>query len=173
MAMGVAVLVLATCGAVWWRSHPDQPFTGSYGMGTKRHVGHPVWTVLVHWSEVDATGVTIRSIEPEFGVNTSDAKVEYILCELPEPINKDGVYESFGYGMHARRVDRFCISTRPAEGADMKLWADKREELLVGVTPTRPGRTLIKSHRVSFDDGWQRGRDEVGVEIKVVTPETR
>jgi hypothetical protein len=35
----------------------------------------------------------------------------------------------------------------------------------VGVTPTRPGRTVIQSHRIQFKEGWQQGSDDIHVEV--------
>jgi len=45
------------------------------------------------------------------------------------------------------------------------LGTDPGRELLVGVTPTRPGRTVIQSHRIQFKEGWQQGSDDIHVEV--------
>jgi hypothetical protein len=47
----------------------------------------------------------------------------------------------------------------------MRLGTDPGHELLVGVTPTRPGRTVIQSHRIQFREGWQKGSDDIHVEV--------
>jgi len=94
-------------------------------------------------------------------------KVEYVICDLdPVALEEDRV-GGFGYGLPTRWVKRYCASTRPAEGADLVLRTDQRQELLVGITGTRPGRTVITGHDVSYRVGWQRGSSEIAVSTRL------
>jgi hypothetical protein len=43
----------------------------------------------------------------------------------------------------------------------------KSDGLLVGVTPTRPGRTVIQSHRIEFREGWQKGSADIQVGVEL------
>ena len=49
-------------------------------------------------------------------------------------------------------------------GADLTRSAGVRQELLVGITPTRRGRTVITGHRVTYREGWRRGSSDIHVE---------
>lgn len=166
---GLAVAVVLPLGAVAWAwRHPDQSFPGGYGMKVQRQVGQPVWTTLVHSGTPGAKPVSITSLEPRFETDGTEAIVKYIICELdPEVLSTDEV-GGFGYGLRARDVERYCTRTRPATGASFPLRSQPPQELLVGVTPTRPGRTVILSHRMSFRVGWQRGSEEIDVELQLV-----
>ena len=166
---GLAVAVVVSVGAVAWVwRHPDQSFSGSYGMEVRRPVGHTVWTTLVHSGEPGADKISISSLEPHFETDGAEATVEYVICELdPEVLDRDGV-GGFGYGLRDRDVERYCTRTRPAVGATFALRSQPPEELLVGVTPTRDGRTVITGHRMTFGVGWQRGTAELDVELRII-----
>lgn len=166
---GLVVVVALSLGALAWAwRHPDQSFDGGYGMTVRRQVGQPVWTTLVHTGTPGAERVSISSLEPRVATDGTEAVVEYVICELdPRVLDAQGV-GGFGYGMHAQDVRRYCLRTRPAEGATLPLRSDPPQEVLLGVTPTRPGRTVISGHRMSFGVGWRRGSAELDVALVVV-----
>lgn len=164
----VAVVLVALAATAWFWLHPSQSFPGGYGMKVERKVGQTVWNTLVHTGTPGAEEVTITGLEPEFRRDGAAATVEYLICELdPAVLAEEGVV-GFGAGLRSRAVDRYCTSTRPAVGATFRLRSQPPEEVLVGVTPTRPGRTAIARHHMSFDVGWQRGSDEIDVDVVVV-----
>lgn len=126
-----------------------------------------MWTTLVHSNQSGAARVRITSLEPVIEVDGAAVTVEYAICELDqEALAADGV-SGFGYGVPARDVDRYCARTRPAENAVLHLRSEPREELIVGLTPTRPGRTVITGHQIEFRVGWQRGSDEIDVNVTI------
>jgi hypothetical protein len=168
LPVGVVVaLVLAAGTLAWGWRHPDVSFEYGYGVAMTRDVGSTVWTTLADSDEPGGSAITFTSLTPRFRQDGARATVRYIICELdPAALDDDGV-GGFGYGLPTRYVDRYCRSTRPAAGADLVLGADVRQELLVGITATQPGRTVITGHHVTYRVGWQRGSSDIHVATRL------
>ena len=47
----------------------------------------------------------------------------------------------------------------------MRLGAKHGQELLVGITTTKPGRSVVRSHRIEFSEGWRHGTADIHVEV--------
>lgn len=163
-ATGVVLVLVVAAGALAWTSrHPDVSFDYGYGMEMTRDVGFTVWTTLGDSDRPGDSPITFTGLEPRFEQDGAAVTVEYVVCDLdPVALEENGV-SGFGYGGPTRWVERYCASTRPAEGADLVLRTGQRQELLVGITGTRPGRTVITGHHVSYRVGWQRGSSEIAV----------
>ena len=168
LAGGVALVLVLAAGAVAWTwRHPDVSFDYGYGMGYAADVGSTAWTTLADSDEPGGSAISFTSIEPRFRQDGAAVEVEYLICELDRvALEEDGV-TGFGYGGPTRMVKRYCASTRPAEGGDLVLRSDTRQQLLVGITPTRPGRTVITGHDVTYRVGWQRGSGLIHVFTRV------
>jgi hypothetical protein len=168
LATGVALLlVVATGAAVWTWRHPDVSFEYGYGMTMTRDVGFTVWTTLGDSDRPGDSPITFTDLEPRFRQDGAGVQVEYLICDLdPVALEEHGV-GGFGYGGPTRWVERYCASTRPADGGDLVLRTDTRQELLVGITATRPGRTVITGHHVTYRVGWQRGSSEIAVSTRL------
>lgn len=166
--IGVAIaLVVGVGGLAWSWRHPDVSFESSYGIGSDRRVGETVWTTLADSSEPGSSPVLFTDLEPIFENDGAAVTVEYLICELdPVALEEEGV-GGFGYGGRTRDLKRYCASTRPAIGADFTRPSSSRRELLVGITPTRPGDTVISGHHVAYRVGWQRGSSDIHVEVDV------
>lgn len=166
--IGVAIVLVVGVGALAWEwRHPEVSFDDGYGIGSDRRVGETVWTTLADSDELGSSPVTFTSLEPIFENDGAAVTVEYLICELdPVVLEEEGV-DGFGYGGRTRDVERYCASTRPARRADLTHRSGTRQELLVGVTPTRPGETLISGHHVAYRVGWQRGSSDIQVEVDV------
>lgn len=164
LTLGVVfTLVLAASIVGWTWRHPDVSFDYGYGISMTRKVGSTVWTTLADSDEPGGSPITFTSLEPIFKEDGAEATVKYIICELdPAALEEDRV-GGFGYGLPKRYVERYCMSTSPAEGADLVLRTDVRHELLAGITSTRPGRTVISGHHVRYRVGWQRGSSDIDV----------
>ena len=170
LARGVVLCLALAAGLVGWTwTHPDVPtFEYSYGISARRPVGTTLYTVLADTNRPGRSSITITGLEPIMNQDGARVDVEYLICDLdPVVLEKEGV-EGFGFGGSSAAVARYCTSTRPAEDADLTLRADVRQALLVGITPTRPGRTVISGHHVTYRVGWQRGSSDIDVEIKLV-----
>lgn len=163
----VFALVLAASIAGWKWRHPDVLFEYGYGVSLTRTVGSTVWTTLADSDEPGGSPITFTHLEPVFKQDGAEVTVEYLICELdPAALEEDRV-SGFGYGLPTRYVERYCMSTSPAEGADLILRTGVRQELLVGITSTQPGRTVISGHHVDDRVGWQRGRGDIHVRTQL------
>jgi hypothetical protein len=164
-------VVLAAMGLIaattWVLRAPDRTFEVGYGIELKRAIGHRIWTVLEHGQTAAPGTIDIDSIEPNFTIDGAAVKVDYAVCLLdPEVLAADGVSGS-GYGMPDRHVRRYCTRLVPAEGASMRLGTRPGQELLVGVTTTQPGRSVIQSHRIEFSEGWRQGTAEIHASVDI------
>jgi hypothetical protein len=157
-------LVVAAGVLAWERSHPDVAFDYGYGIGMKRAVGSTVWTTLADSESLGSSAITFTELDPVFERDGAAVNVEYLVCALDEEaLAEDGV-GSFGYGLRDQAVRRSCTATSPARGAQLVAEPGVRRELLVGITATQPGRTVISAHRAAYDAGWRRGSSDILVE---------
>lgn len=174
VAAGVVVVLVVAGVVAWdWR-HLDQDYEGGYGIKPRVGVGEPIWTSLVHHGRDNSPGeVTITDIEPIIRTDGTEVEVEYLVCDLDQGyLEQEGV-GGFAYGARDRDVDRYCVSTTPAKGATFDPSGDSLQELIVGVTATRPGRTVITGHHIEFEQGWRVGDSVIDVEIRLVAPPSR
>ena len=166
----LAVVVLSALALVvtmWWLRAPDRAFEAGYGIEVKRAVGQRIWTVLEHGQTATPGTIDIADIEPDVTHDGAAVKVDYAICQLdPEALAADGV-SSAGYGMLDRHTRHYCTRLVPAEGASMRLGNEPGQELLVGITTTRPGRSVIRGHRIEFSEGWRRGSADIQVSVVV------
>jgi hypothetical protein len=174
VAGGSLALLLAALGAAgWWMTHPDQEFPAGYGMGSSRDPGRTFWTSLVHSQTAGADELVITGLTPRVRNDTTAATVEYLICVLDTDVLEDEGVGGFMFGGRDRDVDHYCSSTRPAVGATLHLRADPPEEVIVGITPAREGRSVIADHQIAYRVGWQRGHDTIHVSTRVASPQRR
>lgn len=165
----VALVVVASLvvAGVWYWAPPDRTFEAGYGIGVKRGVGVRTWTVIEHGQSAEPGRIYVEDIEPQFDRDGAEVEVEYVICRLDAgTLAADGVSSS-GYGMRDGAIERYCTFTTPAEGASFRLGAKANQELLVAVTPTRPGRSVVNSHRLTYSEGWRRGTADIHATIDV------
>lgn len=163
----VALLVAAVAvGLGWVLSAPTHEFRAGYGMELERSTGTRIWAVLEHSQNQEPGVLSIHNIEPELTRDGAGVKVEYVVCHHDPGAMQAGT-TSVGYGMRDSHVLRVCDRLVPAAGASFELGAVPGQELLVGVTTTRPGRSVVRSHRIEFSQGWRHGSDVIHVEVIV------
>ena len=166
-AAGVVTALALVAGVTWFLRAPDRAFEAGYGIALKRPVGLRVWTVLEHGRTAAPGTIHIDRIEPVVTDDGAAVDVDYAICHLdPELLAADGVSGS-GYGMPDRDARRYCTRLVPAEGATMRLGTNPGQELLVGVTTTRPGRSVIRSHRIEFSEGWRDGTADIHASVVI------
>lgn len=164
MVLSALALVIAT---TWVLRAPDRAFEAGYGIGVKRSIGLRIWTVLEHGATATPGTIDIDSIEPYITRDGAAVKVDYAICHLdPDVLAAEGVAGS-GYGMLDRHARRYCTYLVPAEGASMRLGTKPGQELLVGITTTRAGRSIVRSHRIEFSEGWRHGTADIHVEVDI------
>lgn len=173
LAAGLVVVLVVGGVLAWdWR-HLDQRYKSGYGIKPRVSVGEPVWTTLVHHNRDNLEEVTVTEIEPIVRTDGAEVEVEYLICELDQGNLAREKVGGFGYGLGDRDVDRYCATTTPAKGATFDPTGDSLQELLVGVTATRPGRTIITGHHIEFENGWRVGDDDIAVEIDLAVRRSR
>jgi hypothetical protein len=166
IAVTALAVLAAAVGTAWWWRHPSKTFEGGITVGMNAAIGERVWNSL-DVGPVDEPGsITIRRVRPDIGEDDGRVRVDYAICQLdPEAVKPP--LEGVGYGSGDDDMARDCTTLKPAEGATMRLGVEPGDELVVGVTPTALGRTVLRDHRIDFSQGWQRGRDTIDVRLEV------
>lgn len=168
----LVTVVAATAWLGWWLRHPAPLDWGGYGIGKDdTEVGDPIWTSLSERaSRPDQRRVlTIDAVEPVI-LRDGGVQVDYFVCTLDLSVTDEEGVGGFGYGLSDRWAQRVCADLRPAEGTTMDLVAEPAQQLLVRVTPTGGGRTVITGHDLTFREGWQTGSETVAPEIRLRRP---
>lgn len=49
----------------------------------------------------------------------------------------------------------------------MRLGIRPGQELLVGVTTTQAGRSVVQSHRIEFSEGWRQGTADIHASVDI------
>lgn len=161
----VSAVVLVLAATTWTWRHPDRSFDAGYGIEAKRAVGQRVWTPLESGRTAPPGEITIYDIAPRMTDDGAAVVVDYAICDLdPATLAAERV-GGFGYGLRDSDLHRYCRRVLPAKGTSLRLGTEPGRDLLVGVTATRPGRTVIRSHHITFGEGWQRGSDDIFVEV--------
>lgn len=160
----VGALVVAAVGG-WWGSHPRAfPEAGGAEQGATVPVDGERSVVLgVSWPSAAARSrtVAISSAEANEVSDGAAARVEVLLCTLdPSRLGAIG-------SVSAGEASQWCSTLVPARGVRLRLGADARQQLVVRVTPTRPGRVRIHGVHVRYRDGVRFGIQDTGPDIDV------
>lgn len=166
----MAVIAAAIGAAGWWSTHPAQVVLGGYGMDSSRDPGQTFWTSLIHSRTAGVEEMVITGLTPRVQNDSSGAAVEYLICVLDTEVLADERVGGFMFGGRDRDIDHYCSKTRPAIGSTLHLRADPPEEVLVGITPTKQGRSVIADHQITYKVGWQRGHATIRVSTKIRSP---
>ncbi len=156
----LVAVVTAGVGFGWWVRHPEELRWGGYGFATQRAVDEPLWASVSDPAPrpEDRRVLTLDAIEPTGLEGRAD--VDYFVCRL-RPVGDPVMTGSDD------DVQQTCRELVPALGATLDLEEDPRQQLMVRVTPTRPGVVRIRAHRVTYGDGWQTGTDTVGPRLRI------
>jgi hypothetical protein len=171
--MSIATLAAAMGATAWWSTHPPQILAGGYGFESSRDPGQTVWTSLIRSQTDGPKEVLIAGLTPRVQKDTSGAGVEYLICVLDTKVLADEGVGGFMFGGRDRDVDHYCTRTRPAIGSTLHLRANPPEEIIVGITPTQQGRSVIADHRIDYTVGWQRGHATINVSTNIMAPQQR
>jgi hypothetical protein len=139
IALLAAVVVLA--GAYWW-SHPNVLDHGS-GLSGDLEVGQAQYfSVADHLSGYDET-IRVLRVKPHIVRDETAAYYEFLTCVLKDADRGLGAGD-------ARDVSAFCASTKPTTGAAFGLQDGTRSQILMEVTPTKPGRLELEGVDVRY-----------------------
>lgn len=169
LTIGVLVAAIVVGGGSTLLRDSDREFDGSNGMSDERPVGERVWTVLVHGRTAPRGTVTIDRLEPDFASDRAELEVEYAICHLDADALAEDQVGSSGYGVRDADVQRYCSRLTPAEGSSIELGTEPGQELLASFRTTRPGRSVVESHRIEFSEAWQRGTADILVTIDITS----
>lgn len=146
-----------------WRS-PDAFDEGSTGHSrTTLPVGEPIYLGITHERHSAEGSIRIRDVQPDLGENDAEATVEYFLCTV-DPSSGVGSIGS----VDARLIGDECSELVAAEGQEMELNARPRQQLVLAVTPTKPGTVTVEGTELSYSYGWRRGTQRLGDSLELV-----
>jgi hypothetical protein len=134
-------------GSMTMKSWP----VGTTGYVTITEPGEARGDVKVH-------GVALHDLSDSTGAHFAD-----FICTLRPGPGLVGVWTS-------SQIHKHCRSLVPARGATMGL---PRQQLLVAVTPMRPGTVSFRGVDLHYVQGWQNGTQHIGGDVKVVVTQPR
>lgn len=158
VALPVGALLAALLAAGWWFTHPTPVKRYGSGVTLPAPVGQPEFVMTGIVPDVTpqrpATVVlTVDSVTPRISQDTSQAKVDVMVC--------DRRANTAGIGVQANGLEVSCTRAYPLrDGQSLSLGNDDARELFVRVTAKRPGRLVISGYDVRYHQGlrfrWQR-----------------
>ena len=168
VALGVAVVTAAAL-AWQWRTHP-RAFEAAGGW-TAGHdslaAGRTVYVGMSYEAREARGHATLETLSPRVVLNSSNATIRLFVCH----VNPDG--DVGAIGVEGRRhIDDDCRSLVPARGARVELNAEPKQQVVIEISPRRPGQVLVDGIDITYSHGWQRGLQRVGgrVDIRTVEP---
>jgi hypothetical protein len=163
---GGIVLVLVGIGVAGWTwRHPTAfPEAGGWGVEDERRPSNvPLYVGMTFPGEKGDGSVAVDRADAHVVADTAAADIEVVVCTLVDA-------ESGSVGSASGPdIDELCSTLEPAEDVSLSIDRDPRQQLLVAVTTTRPGRVRIHGIDVTYSHGWQHGTQRVGGDIEVHT----
>ena len=159
VVVALAVIGLVAWGA-WWMRHPTL-FHGTYADGQVAHVQaqRPVLVGMVYSAPSGrVSSVHIDKLSPRLVRDTAGGTFAFELCTLKVSNTSMGMAAG-GLGV----LDPYCTSMRPAVGADFTVGGGERQQIVMVVTPARPGIIRVAGLDLTYTAGWQKGTEHVGI----------
>lgn len=160
-------LVVAVVGTAWWWRHPSKTFDTAYEATFETAREERIWTSLDLGYRDEADEITVSGIRPQTEQDQAKARVDYAVCRLNPVTLADMGVVGTGGGNRDDDMERYCTRLDLVADATEPLSIGPGDDLVVGLTPTALGRTAILDHRVTFSQGWQRGRATIHVAINI------
>ena len=162
VAVAFALVVVAISLVIRWHDHPKVFYPdNSSGIGEWADVsaGHPMSFGMSWPQHRDGSSASIDWALPVVTTNTAAAQVTVRVCILATPHDVGGVGSVSDLSGTCSRLDD------PA-GASLRL-GSFADQLVVTITPERPGVVVVRGLLVSYSHGWQHGTELVGDNIRV------
>jgi hypothetical protein len=168
VAVAVAAIVLAVVGfELWQQWRSPAAFGESHEVyQDDGSVGEPLYVGISHDRRAADGSVTIHGAEADVARDEAAARVEYFVCTV-DPTSGVG---SIG-AVDATMIARECTTLDPVTGGVLDLNADPRQQVVMGVTATRPGTTVVRGTALSYTHGWQRGTQYLDVGLRLTAAE--
>ncbi|MDO7869552.1 hypothetical protein [Nocardioides jiangxiensis] len=156
--IAIVLVLIAIATAVGWTWRHPKTFD-DYPMGLQQDmrlgkVGEPFYFSLTQgWD--DRPTVTLHDARPEITVNTAAAEVRVVACRIKTTSNS--LIGSAGEATASETCD-----IQPIHDATLNAKADHLTQLLLEVTPHRPGRVEVRSVDLNYSEGWRSGHQRTG-----------
>lgn len=104
--------------------------------------------------------VTIHEVSADLAENSSAAQIRFFVCRVggTRTIGAIGIVDQ-------AEMNSSCLSLEPAREAEVRLGRAPMDQIVMAVTPTRPGRVTVRSLRVTYSQGWKTGTQKIGGHI--------
>ena len=157
------VLVAGLAAAGWSWRHPAA-FTeaGGWGVGHKDlPLGVPLYLGMSNEDRGTSGVVSIHAARPHVVSDSASARIEFFVCTIDESAGVGAIGTSLGSDIHD-----YCSALVPAEGATLELNADPPQQLVMAVSLTNAGRVQVQGIDLDYSDGWQRGTQRIGGDVR-------
>jgi hypothetical protein len=162
----LACLAVVLLGALvltgWtWRHPTTFESYGGFGLGkTDVKVGSTVYVTVTDPNAYTNGTVTIHSADLHGLSDSTNASIAYVLCtSSARPV-------TIGIESQAE-MRRACSALGSATHAPMSL---PRQQLLVAITPHRPGAIAFRGVDIHYTDGWHNGRQRTNPDVRIRVP---
>lgn len=170
-AAAVTVAAAVVGGLVWaweWRTHPD--VLPGYGNGYNGTLapGQTLYVGLTFPDPDEGEEITLEAAVPRVVArNDAGATVATRLCTLdPQELRSSGI-GAIG-SVDGEDFLRYCPDPAPVtEGTRLDLAAEPAQQLLLAVTPSRPGVVLVRGVDLTYSHGWRHGTQTIGPRLRV------
>lgn len=162
LVAAVALVTLASLLVLLWQWRSPGVFEpGAITYKDKNWpVGEPIYVGITHEPRDVRGSIEIHGAAPDIVRDSAGVRVDYLLCT----INPSGNAGSVG-AVTASEITQECSSLTSAQGRAMDLNADPRQQVVMSVTPTKPGTVEIEGTELSFSFGWRRGSQFMNDEL--------
>ncbi len=165
----VAVASVAGLGwAGWERDHPTAFVDNGASVGMDPLPAGKTLYFGVTWPGNPDHDVVLESAHPRVTTDSAASDVEVVACVAG---GLEGTPIGTAFDSH---LDRYCSKVLPIwpDEPDVRLSSARHDQLLIRVTPRRPGRVEIAGVDVVYRDGWQQGHQKVTARVGATTPTT-
>ncbi|WP_076261366.1 hypothetical protein [Intrasporangium flavum] len=167
------VAALVAAGVVgWWWSHPTALAGNGFDMGMRHWtVGKTFYAAVTSPRPGEQTGLRIHSASATATVGEIEqpgaTTIAFYVCTHAPASDVQAMLMA-----GPTEIGQQCSSLVPAEGAAMSLGERPSQQLVMAVTPHRPGHVAIRDVTVTYSHRWQRGTEVLAglVTLEVATP---
>ena len=175
---GAAVLTVAALAIGWQQVHTAAPqgiFVEGYRGGLTTwndnwSVGRSLSFGMSYVAPSDLTGASpvehaaVLSALPQVAVNTARATLTLSVCSI------DTTQRVGAIGSVAGDLAASCTRVVPADGATMRVTGAAPDQLVLTVTPTRPGKVVVRGVEVAYVYKGALEAQRMGLSVRVTAP---
>lgn len=158
-AAALATVAVAAWGG-WERQHPTTFTNNGISEGIDLRPGPGTIYFGVNWPRNPDHDVVIRAADVDVTADTAASDVAVVVCVPagPDSAHLGNAFES--------SISKFCSRLVPVGPADVVLSSTRKDQLLIRLSTTRPGRVKIAGVDLHYRDGWRQGHQDVAAEVR-------